>query len=97
MRQWVFGLPVIYYTTIIRGKGLPATWFWINVPYASMNVCLFVLFAVLDWYAVQQKIKMGRNEGSKKPDSGGNIGENEATSLLSSMSDGGGTTKYTDS
>jgi hypothetical protein len=58
----VFGLPIIYYTTVILQHGLPATWFWINVPYAGMNICLLVLFFTTDWHAVQKKINEGRQE-----------------------------------
>ncbi|KAL3907674.1 MAG: hypothetical protein SGILL_008776 [Bacillariaceae sp.] len=54
---WAFGIPVIYYRSIILEFGLPSVWFWINVPYAGMNVCLVVLFMTTDWYKVQEKIK----------------------------------------
>ena len=60
--QWVFGIPVIYYTTITLGHGLPATWFWINVPYAGMNACLLVMFAITDWHAVQAAIHDSHSE-----------------------------------
>ena len=64
--QWVFGLPVIYYTTITLGHGLPATWFWINVPYAGMNLCLIIMFLATDWKAAQAKVhEKHRNENEK--------------------------------
>jgi MATE family multidrug resistance protein len=54
---WVFGIPVIYYTSILQDGGLQSTWTWINVPYFAMNVCLMILFMTTDWYKVQAKIK----------------------------------------
>ncbi len=81
---WAFGLPVIYYSAIMKDGGLQSVWTWINVPYLAMNLCLIFLFSITDWYKVQERII--------KKDSGVVLGTsemeptirptNEASSLL---------------
>jgi hypothetical protein len=54
---WIFGVPVTYYSALVRGGGLASVWTWINAPYACMNVSLIVIFIVMDWQKVQTKIQ----------------------------------------
>lgn len=54
---WVFGMPVIYYTTVIRENGgLEDAWFWMNVAYMGINGALIVVFFTADWYKIQETI-----------------------------------------
>ena len=53
----IFGLPVIYYTTIIReGGGLDDVWFWMNICYAGINGSLIAVFVSADWYKIRDEI-----------------------------------------
>jgi MATE family multidrug resistance protein len=85
---WLFGLPMIYYTAIVRDKGLDAAWFWMNIPYLCMNVTLFVMFVFTDWHQIQEQILLaGEKKNTEDNDDnddqqGGPAVANERTSLL---------------
>jgi hypothetical protein len=56
---WVFGVPVTYYTALVRGGGVSSVWTWINAPYTCMNLSLIAIFIMTDWQKVQRKIQDG--------------------------------------
>ena len=53
---WVFGMPIIYYTTSREGGGLEDAWFWMNVAYVGINASLICVFVTTDWYQLQRDI-----------------------------------------
>lgn len=53
---WLFGLPVMYYTAIILDQGLDSVWFWMNIPYLSMNIMLIALFVGTDWHSIRKQM-----------------------------------------
>ena len=53
---WVFGMPIIYYTTSRDGGGLEDAWFWMNVAYVGINASLICVFVTTDWYQLQRDI-----------------------------------------
>jgi Na+-driven multidrug efflux pump len=62
---WIFGLPMIYYKSIVCGQGLNAVWYWMNVPYLGMNITLCILFSCyLDWYKIQTQIVHNENNNT---------------------------------
>ena len=89
---WVFGMPIIYYTTIIKENGgLQDAWLWMNIAYIGINGTLIVVFCTADWYKIQEKI-LSRSSSSNGDGGDGNKNEtrdfsmqlttNETTSLL---------------
>lgn len=82
---WLFGLPMIYYTAIVRDEGLDAVWYWMNILYICMNATLIVMFVFTDWHQIQEQILLA---GEKKKieanddQQGGSAITNERTSLL---------------
>jgi Na+-driven multidrug efflux pump len=84
---WVFGMPVIYYTAVIRENGgLEDAWFWMNVAYMGINGALIVVFVTADWYEIQETIlccnetKVDDNNDDQSLES--EIVVNESTALL---------------
>jgi len=54
---WCFGMPIIYYTTIIQdGGSLKDAWYWMNIAYVGINASLLVVFLRSDWYKIQDAI-----------------------------------------
>ena len=54
---WCFGMPIIYYTTIIQdGGSLKDAWYWMNIAYVGINASLLVVFLCSDWYKIQDAI-----------------------------------------
>ncbi|OEU12870.1 hypothetical protein FRACYDRAFT_219514, partial [Fragilariopsis cylindrus CCMP1102] len=61
---WIFGLPIIYYKSIVCDGGLNAVWYWMNIPYLGMNITLCILFSYLDWYKIQKQIINNENNNN---------------------------------
>ena len=62
---WMFGLPVLYDTVVVRDGGLDAVWLWLNVLYVCMVVALVCgLFVFSDWYRVRELMLV--SEGGEK-------------------------------
>jgi hypothetical protein len=85
---WVFGMPIIYYTTVIRENGgLEDTWFWMNVACMGINGTLIVVFFTSDWYEIQETI-LGCNVTKADDDDDANrslesdTAVNESTALV---------------
>ena len=82
---WLFGLPMIYYTAVVKDEGLNAAWFWMNIPYLCMNITLGILFVFFtDWNQIQDQI-LQANEKNTEADDGReeeNTIANEKTSLI---------------
>ena len=81
---WLFGLPMIYYSAIVKDQGLNAAWFWMNIPYLCMNTALSVLFVFTDWNKIQEQILLtgDKNRETDLYKQGGTAVANERTSLL---------------
>ena len=82
---WLFGLPMIYYTAIVKDEGLNAAWFWMNIPYLCMNTTLGILFVFFtDWNQIQDQILQANEKNTEASDGREeeNTIANEKTSLI---------------
>mmetsp|Transcript_116593 Transcript_116593/g.238489 ORF Transcript_116593/g.238489 Transcript_116593/m.238489 type:complete len:561 (+) Transcript_116593:245-1927(+) len=80
---WVFGMPIIYYTSIMREDGgLRDGWFWMDVAYGGITVSLIAVFTTTDWYGIQKAI-IGRGSSSSSNEKNTDDRLNEDTDQLS--------------
>lgn len=81
---WLLGLPMMYYSGVMRDGGLESVWFWMNIPYMGMNVTLTALFVSTDWRKIQKEILSGGSRESVQANDGeaADAPTNERTSLL---------------
>jgi len=79
---FLFGLPVIYYTSVVLDQGLNAAWFWMNIAYLGMNVTFTFLFIFADWRAIQKKALISSEKDKEDTESKDKTIVNESTSLL---------------
>lgn len=54
---WVFGLPAMYFFSLVRGGGIGAAWTWVYPPYIFMNIVLIAAFLRADWHAISNNIR----------------------------------------
>jgi len=66
MSLWLFGLPCIYYFSVVLGGGIDSVWSWMLPPYIAMNTILMIVAYFTDWYQIQKDIR--KREGLEDGD-----------------------------